>query len=175
MMRIHLSLNSWYFLTPPSSNPWSSLKKDEINQLDLSLWWQLLLAAGSCTVHIKTVFHSKVTQVSLLKTSSIPACKARSLQVTRPLFCRPLCFGRRWGGGESSCCWDVPTRKVRKCQDFKEVCFPRGAGCLVNAQSQKGMQDPNTLGRGPSKGSNLLLNPEQTQRQSYWNLARVNK
>lgn len=37
MMRIHLSLNSWYFLTPPSSNPWSSLKKDEINQLDLSL------------------------------------------------------------------------------------------------------------------------------------------
>lgn len=77
-------------------------KKDEINLLDLSLWWQLLLSAGSCTVHIKTVFHSKVTQVSLLKTSSIPACKARSLQVTRPLFCRPLCFGRRWGGGESS-------------------------------------------------------------------------
>lgn len=82
MMRIHLSLNSWYFLTPPSSNPWSSLKKDEINLLDLSLWRELLLAAGSCTVPIKTEFHSKVTQVSLLKTSNIPACKARSRQVT---------------------------------------------------------------------------------------------
>lgn len=175
MMRIHLSLNSWYFLTPPSSNPWSSLKKDEINLLDLSLWWELLLAAGSCTVPIKTVFHSKVTQVSLLKTSNIPACKARSRQVTRPLFCRPLCFGRRWGGGENSCCWDELARKVRKCQDFKEVNFPRGAGCLVNAQSQKGMQDPNNLGRGPSKSSDMLLNPEQTHRQSYWNLARVDK
>lgn len=64
MMRIHLSLNSWYFLTPPSSNPWSSLKKDEINLLDLSLWGELLLAAGSCRVPIKTEFHSKVTQVS---------------------------------------------------------------------------------------------------------------
>lgn len=158
-MKIHPSLNSWYFLTPPSSNPWGSLKKAEINLLDLSLWWQLLLAAGSCTVHIKTVFHSKVTQVSLLKTSSIPACKARSIQVTWPLFCRPLCFGQRWGGGESSCCWDVPTRKVRKCQDFKEMSFPCGAGCLVNAQSQKGMQDPNDLGRGCQQGSNMLLNP----------------
>lgn len=169
-MRIHLSLNSWYFLTPPSSNPWSSLKKDEINLLDLSLW-QLLLAAGSCTVHIKTVFHSKVTQVSLLKTSNIPACKARSLQVTQPLFCRPLCFGRKWGGAENSCCWDEPIRKVGKCQDFKEMNFPRGAGCLVNAQSQKGKQDPNNLGRSLSKDSNMQLNPEQ----SYWNLARVNK
>lgn len=46
---------------------------------------------------------------------------------------------------------------------------------LLMHWSQKGMQDLNALGRGPSKGSNLLLNPEQTQRQSYWNLARVNK
>lgn len=75
MMRIHLSLISSYFLTPPSSNPWSSLKKDEINLLDLSLWRQLLPTAGSCTVPIKTVFHSKVTQVSLLKTSSIPGVR----------------------------------------------------------------------------------------------------
>lgn len=34
-------------------------------------------------------------------------------------------------------------------------------------QSQKGMQDMNDLGRGPSKGFDMLLNPEQTHRQSY--------
>lgn len=175
-MRIHLSLKSWYFLTPPSSNhEVFFLKKDEINLLDLSLWRQLLLTAGGCTVHIKTVFDSKVTQVSLLKTSSVPACKARSLQVTRPLFCRPLCFGRRWGGGDSSCCWDEPTRKVRKCQDFKEMNFPCGAGCLVNAQSERDA-GPEQPGQGSQQGLQLiLLNPEQTHWQSYWNLARVNK
>lgn len=45
--------------------------------------------------------------------------------------------------------------------------FPRGAGCLVNEESQKGMQDLNDLGRGLIKGSNMLLNPEQTHTQSY--------
>lgn len=57
--------------------------------------------------------------------------------------------------------------RIRKCQDFTVMNFPRGACCLVNAQNQKGMQYLNDLGRGPSKGSNMLLNPEQHYRQSY--------
>lgn len=120
------------------------------------------------------MFHSKVTQISL-KTSSIPACKARSLGFAQPLFCRPLCFGRRRGGGESSCWWGVPTTEIRKCQDFMVMNFPHGACCLVYAQSQKGTQDLNDLGKGLSKGSDMLLNPEQNYRQSYWNLAREDK
>lgn len=134
------------------SKPWSSLKKkDEINLLDLSMWWPLLVAAGSCTVHIKTVFHSKVTQISLLKTLSIPACKARSLRFTRPLFCRPLCFGQRWGGGESSCWWGVPTVEIRKCQDFTVMNFPHGASCLVNAKSERDAR-PEWPGQGSQQG-----------------------
>lgn len=57
--------------------------------------------------------------------------------------------------------------EIRKCQDFMVINLPHGACCLVNAQSQKGMQDLNDLGRGPSKGSDMLLNPEQNHRQSY--------
>lgn len=151
MMRLHLYPNSWYFPIPLSSKPWSSLKKDEINLLDLSTWRPLLLAAGSCTVHIKTVFHSKVTQISLLKTLSIPACKARSLRFTRPLFCRPLCFGQRWGGGESSCWWGVPTMEIRKCQDFTVMNFPHGASCLVNAKSERDAR-PEWPGQGSQQG-----------------------
>lgn len=99
--------------------------------------WQLLLAAGSSTVHVKTVFHSKVTRISLLQTSSIPARKAQPLQLTRPLFCRSLCFGRRWGRGKSSCWWDVPTVEIRKCQDFMVMSFPHSACCLVNAEAER--------------------------------------
>lgn len=147
-MRLHLSPNSWYFPTPLSSKTWISLKKHEINLLYLSMWHQPLLSAGSC---IKTVFHSKVIQTSLLKTSSIPVCKARSLAFTQPLFCRPLCFGRRWGGGENSCWRDVPTTEIRKCQDFMVMNFPRGACCLLHAESERDTR-PAWPGQGPQQG-----------------------
>lgn len=65
--------------------------------------------------------------------------------------------------------------RIRKCQDFTVMNFPRGTCCLVNAQGQKGMQDLNDLGSSPSKASDMLLNPEQNHRQSYWNLARKDK
>lgn len=46
----------------------------------------------------------------------------------------------------------MPTRKVRKCQDFKEVCFPCGARCLVNALKSERDAGPECPGQGSQQG-----------------------